>query len=178
MADLVDKLDNDELKNIAESIDLVDAAAEIVKGAILVGMNEHHEGVSLTRHILLALEEVSNDLRRVGHEEVEVLVDGEDGEDGIASHVRVLVLKALTNRGHERLEQLGLLELAEEAQRRAFDELVRVLQVLAVRVAHEDHLLHELAVRRVLRHDLPEDKQQLLYGVIRHWHYESYDGHQ
>ena len=142
MADLVDKLDNNKLKNIAESIDLVDAAAEIVKGAILVGMNEHHEGVSLTRHILLALEEVGNDLRRVGHEEVEVLVDGEDGEDGIASHVRVLVLKALTNRGHERLEQLGLLELAQEAQRRAFDELVRVLQVLAVCVAHEDHLLH------------------------------------
>jgi len=66
-------------------------------------VNEHHEGVALAAHVLLPLQEVGDDLGRVGHQEVEVLVDGEDGHDGVAAHVAVLVLEAGADRGHERL---------------------------------------------------------------------------
>ena len=57
-------------------------------------------------------------------------VDGEDSHDGIASHVGVPVLQTGLDGRHQRLQQLGLLQLAQEAQRRAADVLVRVLQVL------------------------------------------------
>ena len=47
-----------------------------------------------------------------------------------------------------------------------------------VGVAHEDHLLHELAVGQVLGHDLPEDEQELLDLVVGDGHHEAYDGHE
>ena len=99
-------------------------------------MYEHHEGVALARHVLLALEEGGDELGRVRHQEVEVLVDGEYGHDGVAAHVVVLVVETGLDRGHERLEQLGLLQLAQEAQRRAANELVRVLQVASISHTH------------------------------------------
>ena len=58
---------------------------------------------------LFGFQEVSDQLRRVRNEEVEVFVDGEDGHDGVATDVRVTVLQTTANRWHQRLEQFGLL---------------------------------------------------------------------
>ena len=41
-----------------------------------------------------------------------------------------------------------------------------MLQVFAVGVTDQNHLLHQLPVRRGLWDDLPKDQQQLLYRVI------------
>ena len=49
---------------------------------------------------------------------------------------------------------------------------------LSVGVADEDHLLHHLAVGRVLGHHLPEDEQQLLDGVVLQRHHKADDVHQ
>lgn len=48
------------------------------------------------------------------------------------------VLKAGPDRWHERLKQLGLLQLAQEAQSGATDELIGMLQVLKKKEAYED----------------------------------------
>lgn len=74
---------------------------------------------------------ICNDFRSVRHEKIEILVYGEDGQDSVASHVAVLILETSTNSWHERLEELGFFELAQKAQCRAFDELVRMLQILS-----------------------------------------------
>ena len=68
-----------------------------------------------------------DELRRVGDEELEVLVDLEDGHDGVLADVAVAVLEARAAGRDQGLEQLGLADLLEEAQRRAPDVLVRVL---------------------------------------------------
>ena len=57
-------------------------------------------------------------------------VDGEDGHDGVSADVGVPVLQTRLDGRHQRLQQLRLLQLAQEAQRRAADVLVRVLQIL------------------------------------------------
>ena len=52
MANLVDKLDNDELQNLVEGLDLVNAAHKILQRPILISMDQHHERVALARWIL------------------------------------------------------------------------------------------------------------------------------
>ena len=59
-----------------------------------------------------------------------LLVDREDREHGVATHVRVSVVETRSDRRHERLQQLRFLQLAQKAQSRAADELVGVLQIL------------------------------------------------
>lgn len=59
-----------------------------------------------------------------------VPIDGVNGQDGIPSHVTVTMLQTGADRWHERLQQLGLLQFAQETQRGATDELIRMLQVL------------------------------------------------
>ena len=49
---------------------------------------------------------------------------------GHGTHVAVAVRQALLDGRHERLQELGLTQLAEEAQRRSAHILVGVLQVL------------------------------------------------
>ena len=178
MTHLVNQFDNNQLKNVSKRVDLFDAAAQIVEGPLLVGMYEHHERVPLARHVLLSLEKVGDEFGRIRHQKVKILVDGEYGHDGVAAHVAVLVLEAGAYRGHERLDELRLLELAQEAERGAAYKLVGMLQITSVRIAHQYHLLHELAVGCVLGHNLPEDEQQLLERVVRHRHHEPDDGHQ
>jgi len=41
-----------------------------------------------------------------------------------------------------------------------------MLEVFAVSVADENHLLHQLALRVRLGHDFPEDEQEFLQHVI------------
>lgn len=59
-----------------------------------------------------------------------VPVDGVNGQDGISSHITVTVLQTGADGWHERLQQLRLLQFAEETQRGATDELIGMLQVL------------------------------------------------
>lgn len=60
-------------------------------------------------------------------------VDGVNCQDSVAPHVAVTVLQAGPDGWHERLQQLRLLQLAQEAQGGATDELVGMLQVLGCR---------------------------------------------
>ena len=69
---LVDELHDDQLEDVAERVDLLDAGAEVGERALLVGVDEHHEGVAATRHVLLALQERRDQLRRVRDQEVKV----------------------------------------------------------------------------------------------------------
>ena len=77
-------------------------------------MDQHHECIPLATHVLLPVQEVSNQLGCVGDEEVEVLIDGEDSEDGVPPDVAVPVLEAGADGRHQRLKQLRLLQLAQE----------------------------------------------------------------
>lgn len=61
---------------------------------------------------------------------VSLPVDGVDGQYSIAANVAVAVLQAGAYGGHEGLQQLRLLQLAQKAQGGSTDELVGVLQVL------------------------------------------------
>lgn len=49
---------------------------------------------------------------------------------------------------------------------------------LPVSITDKDHLLHQLAIRRGLRHNLPEDQQQLLDHMVLQRQHEPDDDHQ
>lgn len=51
---LVDKLDNDELENLVEGLDLVDATNQVLEGAVLVSMDQHHERIALAGWVLVS----------------------------------------------------------------------------------------------------------------------------
>lgn len=59
-----------------------------------------------------------------------VPIDGVNGQDGISSHITVTVLQTGPDGWHERLQQLWLLQFAQETQRGATDELIGMLKVL------------------------------------------------
>lgn len=97
---LVDELNDDELEDVAERMHLVDAGRQVGQGAFLVGVDEHHEGVALARHILLALQEGQDQLGPVRNQKVKVLVDGVDSQHGVAPHVLVPVFQTRPDRRH------------------------------------------------------------------------------
>ena len=70
-----------------------------------------------------------------------LLENSEDSHDGITSHVAMAMFQAEANSRHEGLQQLRLLQLTQEAQRGASDELIGMLQVLPVGITDQDHLL-------------------------------------
>ena len=123
------KLHYHKLKDVSESVNLVDASGKVGEGSLLIGVDQHHEGVPLAAHVLLSVQEVRYQLRGVRDEEIKVLVDGEDGEDRVPADIGVPVLQTGADGGHQGLQQLGLLQLAEESQGGPADELVGVLQV-------------------------------------------------
>ena len=47
-ADLVYELYDDELQDVAEVLDLLNAGTEEVQGSVLVGVDQHHERVALS----------------------------------------------------------------------------------------------------------------------------------
>lgn len=57
-------------------------------------------------------------------------VDSVDGQDCIAPYVAVTVLQTGTDRWHKGLQQLRFLQLAQEAQGGATDELIGMLEIL------------------------------------------------
>lgn len=120
-------------------------------------MNQHHESVSLTAGIFLVDQKIMDQLWSVWDQmfkvpetnrhhqllvrwplsqhkitEPSVPVDGVNSQDGVPAHIAVTVLQAGPDRRHERLEQLRLLQLAQETQSGAADELIGMLQVLVL----------------------------------------------
>ena len=85
------------------------------------------------------LEEVEDDLGGVGQQVVEASVETENGEDGVAAHVRVAMVQVVLHRGHERLQQFDVLELAHEPQSTPADVLVGVVEVVPEGVAGVPH---------------------------------------
>lgn len=74
-ANFVNKLDNDELQNVIERMNLVDASLEISKCPISIALDEHHERVSLARSIFLGSQILRHHLRRVRNQVREVIVN-------------------------------------------------------------------------------------------------------
>ena len=70
------------------------------------------------------------------------------------------------NGGNERLDDLGLVESAEESEGDAADVLVGMLEVVAEILADEDHLREDLAARIGLVDDLEIEEEELLDGVV------------
>jgi len=66
------------------------------------------------------------------------LVEGVDGQHRVAAHVAVAVLQIGEDGGHEGLQDLLLLDAAQEAQRDAADVLIGVLQVVAQILTNQD----------------------------------------
>lgn len=80
-------------------------------------------------------EHLLDQFRAIGDQVLEALVDREDCEHGIAAHKGVAMLKVVFYGRDERLEDLSLLELAEESKCAAADVLVRVREVIPQVVA-------------------------------------------
>lgn len=57
-------------------------------------------------------------------------VDSVDGQDRIASYVAVTVLQTGADRWHKGLQQFRFLQLAQETQSGATDELIGMLEIL------------------------------------------------
>ena len=73
----------------------------------------------------------------IRNEGLMLLVDHVDGQDGVAAHIRVAVLEAGSDRRDKRLEDLGLLELAEEAKCAATNVLIRMLKIVPQGIAND-----------------------------------------
>ena len=63
-------------------MNLIDAGAEVVQGALLIHMDQHHEGVALARGILFLLKECVDQLRCVRNQEVKI-PEVKEGKQGI-----------------------------------------------------------------------------------------------
>ena len=61
---------------------------------------------------------------------LEVPVDGVEGQHSVPPHVRVLVLQAAPDGGHEGLQELRLTHFTQEPESGTTDKLVRVDQIL------------------------------------------------
>lgn len=86
------------------------------------------------------------------------------------------VLEVGENGRNERLDDLGLVEAAEEAESDAADVLVGVLEVVAEVLADEDHLREHLAARIGLVDDLEVEEEELLHRVILGGEHVADDG--
>ena len=103
-------------------------------------------------------------------------VDGHDGEHGVPAHEWVAVLEVGEDGRDERLNDLGLVEAAEEAERDAADVLIGVLEIVAEILADEDHLREDLAAGVSLLDDLEVEEEELLNGVVLGGEYVADDG--
>uniref|UniRef100_A0A0E0KZW5 Uncharacterized protein n=1 Tax=Oryza punctata TaxID=4537 RepID=A0A0E0KZW5_ORYPU len=97
---------------------------------------------------------------------VREVVDGGDRGEQVPADEVVAVVKVGDDGRDERLEQLGLVEVAKEAERDTVDVLVGMLQVVAEVLADEDHLWEDLAGGSVALVDDLEVEEELLVGVV------------
>lgn len=75
-------------------------------------------------------EEVVNEFRSIGAKVIKVLVNVVKSQDGIASHIRVSVLKVGADGRKQRFQNFGLLQFAQETQGRTTNVFVGVNQVI------------------------------------------------
>lgn len=118
--------------------------------------------------VLLGGEHLLDDLGRLIQQVLPIgePIQGHDREDRIAADEGVAVLQILDDRRDQGLDDLDLVEAAEEAEGDAADVLVGVLEVVAEVLADEDHLREDLAAGVGLVDDLEVQEEELLDGVV------------
>lgn len=162
-----DELKCGELEGFAPHWDVLDVIIEVSNGAILVRLAEHDESVALCGEIALLCEEFLDELWSVRDEKLKLLKNGMHGKDSITSHERMAMLEILTNGGDEGLEDLSVVDLADESEGAAPCILVRMDEFIPDHVTNEDHLWKHLAVWSVLIYDLEVVETELAQmGVL------------
>lgn len=101
----------------------------------MVDAGKRGEGVPLARGIVLGLEEGGNELSGIWNQRRGVLVNRGNSKDGILANVCVTVLETGSSGGKKGLDELGLAELAEEAEGVASNVLVGMLKIVSYAVA-------------------------------------------
>ena len=76
------------------------------------------------------------------------------------------VLEVGQDRRQKRLDDLGLVEAAEEPERDAADELIRVLEVVAEVLANEDHFGKNFSLGIGFLNELEVEQEEFLDGVV------------
>ncbi|GMN48127.1 hypothetical protein TIFTF001_017308 [Ficus carica] len=166
--DFPNQFQDNHLELLTPVNDSIDIGKEIIESTVLSTIKEHEKGITLTGRVLLGGEEFLDDLGGVDEQLVALgeAEDGHDGEDGIAADEGVAVLEIGENGRDERLDDLGLVEAAEEAESDAADVLVGMLEVVAEVLADEDHLREDFASGVGLVDDLQVEEEKLLDGVV------------
>ena len=86
------------------------------------------------------------------------------------------VLEARDDGRDQRLQDLTLLDPAQETESGAAEELVRVLEVVAEVLADQDHLRQQLTLRVRLLDDLHVQQKELLHVLVLRREHEPHDG--
>ena len=139
---------------------------------------EHEEGVAPGGQVALGVQELVDRLRGVRQQRLppRQLAQRVHRQHRVPPHKAVPVLQVGQDAGHQRLQDLGLLQAAQEAQRHRPQVLVRRLQVVAQVLADEDHLRQRLAVLPRLLYDLQVQQQQLLHSVVLRRQHVAHNG--
>lgn len=64
---------DDQLQNVAEIVHLIQARRQIVGSTFLISVQQHQKCVTFARHVLLCVQETSDQLRAIGHQPLKVL---------------------------------------------------------------------------------------------------------
>mmetsp|Transcript_3100 Transcript_3100/g.8470 ORF Transcript_3100/g.8470 Transcript_3100/m.8470 type:complete len:332 (-) Transcript_3100:112-1107(-) len=179
-ADRSDKVEDHELQNIRPRRELVQLRHEVLDGEIRGGGAKHQQGIPPRGHVLLVRKKVLQyHLARVRKELVsEQVVYRLDTHRSAAPHERVPVLQVAQYRRNQRLQDLKLLDPAQEPQRHSPQVLVRVLEVVPQVLADQYHLRKEFPIAVLLLQLLQVQKQQLLDRVILTRKDVSHDRHE
>jgi hypothetical protein len=178
-AHLADEIEHDVLEDVAPVGDLLEVRHEEVHRPLLRVVVEHEEGVAPRAKVGLApLEEALDGLGRVHEEHVAAghLVNPIHAHHRVASHERMAVLEARDDGRDQRLQDLTLLDPAQETESGAAEELVRVLEVVAEVLADQDHLRQQLTLRVRLLDDLHVQQKELLHVLVLRREHEPHDG--
>ena len=74
----------------------------------MTNRGERGKGISLARGIAFGFQEGLEQLRRIGHQNLVVLVDGGNGKDGVLANVGVAVLETGSRRRKQGFYELGV----------------------------------------------------------------------
>mmetsp|Transcript_9026 Transcript_9026/g.31070 ORF Transcript_9026/g.31070 Transcript_9026/m.31070 type:complete len:642 (+) Transcript_9026:3130-5055(+) len=174
-----DQVEDDELQNVWPRWQLVELGQEVLDREVGRGGAEHQQSVPPCRDVLLRGQEVlQHHLARVRKELVpEEVVDGLDTHGRRPADEGVPVLEVAEDRRDQRLQDLELLDTAQEAQGDAPEVLVRVLQVVPKVLADQYHLWQKLSLRVLLLQLLEVQQQELLNRVVLAGEHVPHDCH-
>jgi hypothetical protein len=147
---------------------VLEIVAKEAESTVGVGVGEHDEGVTLDDDVVIVGEDFLDAVDGIGEEGVAVgeAGDGVNSEDGVPADVGNAMLKVLEDGGDEGLEELGLVEAAEEAQGDAANKLIGMLEEVTKGLADEDHFGQNSARCIYAVNKLQVEEQQLLHGVV------------